>query len=124
MKAGLGLFAAVGFGLGLVVLAAELADTQILFTGTGAAAAIAPVVAVLIARRQARRLPDIRGDLVYATTAVTSAGGALAMLVLIWLFEVIAIGSIDLFSRIILWLGIALASAVVGFLSLIAARET
>jgi len=46
------------------------------------------------------------------------------MLVLIWLFEVIAIGSIDLFSRIIFWVGIAFASAVVGFLSLIAARET
>jgi len=124
MKAGLGLFAAVGLGLGIAVLVNELADTQILFTGTGAAAAIAPVVAVLIARRQNRRLPDIRGDLVYATTAITSAGGTLAMLVLIWLFEVIVIGSIDLFSRIIFWVGIAFASAVVGFLSLIVARET
>lgn len=123
MKAGLGLFAAIGLGLGIVVLVNELVDGVILFTGTGAAATIAPVLAVLIARRQARQLPDIRGDLVYATTAITSAGGTLAMMLLIWLFEVIAVGSIDLFSRIALWVGVALASAVVGFLSLIVARE-
>ena len=124
IKAGVGLFAAVGLGFGIVVLFAQGLATGVAFTGTGSAATVAPVLAVLTARRQATRLSSIRGDLIYGTTTLTSAGGAVAMLVFVWVFEVLAASPAGLVDLLLVSVGVAAASGAVGFLSLVAVRET
>jgi hypothetical protein len=124
IKVGVGLFAAVGLGFGIVVLFAQGLATGVAFTGTGFAATVAPVLAVLTARRQATRLSSIRGDLIYGTTTLTSAGGAVAMLVFVWVFEVLAASPAGPVDLLLVAVGVAAASGAVGFLSLVAVRET
>ena len=84
IKQGIVLFAAIGVGLGLIIILGDaLADQRI--AGWSSGPLLASLITVLVAQNHTDALAGVEDSLAYATPAVTAAAGTLVISVLTWL---------------------------------------
>jgi hypothetical protein len=134
---GIVLFAAIGVGLGLIVILSDaLADQRA--AGWGSGPLLAPIVAVLLAQNHTDTLAEIEDSLAYATTAVTVSAGTIVLSLLTWIsaeivsdsegfsneFVDVSVSTVpDLGDALLVWVATAIGVAVIGLLILAVDRN-